>query len=60
MFVVGNKESKVGSKIRTVYYEYLHERLEFYKNLRTETLQKGSKYLELEGESTHGIAPRYF
>lgn len=27
------------------------------KNLRTETLQKESKYLELEGESRYGVAP---
>lgn len=52
MFVVGNKESKADSEMRTVYYEYLQESLEFYKTLGTGTgtLQKGSKYLDLEGD----------
>lgn len=30
------------------------------KNLRTETLQKESKNLELERESRHGVAPGNF
>lgn len=40
MFVVGNEDSKAGSEIMIVYYEYLHVRLEFYKNLRTENYRR--------------------